>query len=191
MIVDVAVDHVTAEAVTLRFRVTDTGIGIAQDKLWDIFGAFVQADASTTRRYGGTGLGLTISAQLVELMGGRIWIESEVGKGSRFHFVADFGLHRDACASRSPQPVNLRDLRVLIVDDNATNRLILSEILASWQMRAVAVNGVAGALSALREAAGRGRAVPPGADRRADAGCRWLHARDRDRRATNSSRRPR
>ena len=91
VILDVAVDHVTAEAVTLRFRVTDTGIGIPQDKLWNIFGAFVQADASTTRRYGGTGLGLTISAQLVELMGGRIWIESEVGKGSRFHFVADFG----------------------------------------------------------------------------------------------------
>ena len=149
-------DHVTAEAVTLRFRVTDTGIGIPQDKLWDIFGAFVQADASTTRRYGGTGLGLTISAQLVELMGGRIWIESEVGKGSRFHFVADFGRRRESGTSPSAPAFNLRDLRVLVVDDNATNRLILSEILASWQMRAVAVNDVAGALAALREAAGRG-----------------------------------
>ena len=153
VILDVAVDHVTAEAVTLRFRVTDTGIGIAQDKLWNIFGAFVQADASTTRRYGGTGLGLTISAQLVELMGGRIWIESEVGKGSRFHFVADFGLHRDAAKSLVPQPVNLRDLRVLIVDDNATNRLILSEILASWQMRARAGERRGG--RALRAARGR------------------------------------
>ena len=87
VIVDVAVERMTAAEVTLRFRVTDTGIGIAQDKQWDIFGAFVQADASTTRRYGGTGLGLTISAQLVEMMGGRLWIESELGKGSRFELV--------------------------------------------------------------------------------------------------------
>ena len=139
---------------TLRFRVTDTGIGIAQDKQWNIFGAFVQADASTTRRYGGTGLGLTISAQLVELMGGRIWIESEVGKGSRFHFVA--ALRRRIRSLRRPVPPpagNLRDLRVLIVDDNATNRLILSEMLASWQMRAAAVDGAAGALAG----AARGR----------------------------------
>jgi two-component system, sensor histidine kinase and response regulator len=155
VILDVAVDHATAEAVTLRFRVTDTGIGIPQDKLWNIFGAFVQADTSTTRRYGGTGLGLTISAQLVELMGGRIWIESEVGRGSRFHFLADFGLHREPAQPLSDPAVNLRDLRVLVVDDNATNRLILSEILASWQMRAVTTNDVAGALAALGEAVGR------------------------------------
>jgi PAS domain S-box-containing protein len=156
VILDVAVDHVSAEAVTLRFRVTDTGIGIPQDKLWNIFGAFVQADASTTRRYGGTGLGLTISAQLVELMGGRIWIESEVGTGSRFHFVADFGLHRDSAKPTSRPAVSLRDLRVLVVDDNATNRLILSEILASWQMRAVPVDDVERALATLREATSRG-----------------------------------
>jgi two-component system, sensor histidine kinase and response regulator len=156
VVVDVTVDRVTADEVTLRFRVTDTGIGIAPDKLWDVFGAFVQADASTTRRYGGTGLGLTISAQLVELMGGRIWIESEVGEGSRFHFVAHFGIHREPARSISPSAGNPRDVRVLIVDDNATNRLILSEILASWQMRAVPVDGAAAALSVLREAARRG-----------------------------------
>jgi PAS domain S-box-containing protein len=156
VIVDVATDQVTAHEVILRFRVTDSGIGIAQDKLSDIFGAFVQADASTTRRYGGTGLGLTISAQLVEMMGGRIWIESEVGKGSRFHFLAHFGVHEGAAHFIVPPPGNLRDLRVLIVDDNATNRLILSETLASWQMCAVAVDGAAAALSALRKAAGDG-----------------------------------
>ncbi|MBF8301155.1 MAG: barA 2, partial [Acidobacteria bacterium] len=156
VIVDVAVEQVTEDEVTLRFRVTDTGIGIARDKLGNIFGAFVQGDASTTRRYGGTGLGLTISAQLVELMGGRISVESEVGKGSRFHFAAPFGRHREPAPSMSPPAGNLRDLRALIVDDNATNRLILSEILASWQMRAVAVDGAAAALAALREAAGRG-----------------------------------
>ena len=114
----------------------DTGIGIAPDKQWQIFGAFVQADASTTRRYGGTGLGLTISAQLVELMGGRIWVESEPGKGSHFHFSAPFGLQQRASAPVAPSADNLRDLRVLVVDDNATNRLILEEMLTSWQMRA-------------------------------------------------------
>ena len=101
-----------------------------QDKQWQIFGAFVQADASTTRRYGGTGLGLTISAQLVELMGGRIWLESEVGAGSRFHFVARFGVqHGTAARPVPPASADLRDLRVLVVDDNATNRRILEEML--------------------------------------------------------------
>ncbi len=151
VVVDVALDGTTAESVTLRFSVSDTGIGIAPDKQWEVFGAFVQADASTTRRYGGTGLGLTISSQLVELMGGRIWIDSDVGKGSRFHFVAQFELDREADQSISPSADDLRDLRALIVDDNATNRLILSEILASWQMRAASVENAASALAALHE----------------------------------------
>jgi two-component system sensor histidine kinase/response regulator len=156
VMLDVAVEQESADEVVLRFRVTDTGIGIAEDKLWDIFGPFVQADASTTRRYGGTGLGLTISAQLVELMGGRIWIESEVGKGSRFHFLAHFGL---APAQGEPAPPligHLQRLRVLIVDDNATNRQILTEILAGWQLRAHAVDSAAAALSVLGEAVRRG-----------------------------------
>ena len=156
VMVDVALERMTADDVTLRFRVTDTGIGIAQDKQWDIFGAFVQADASTTRRYGGTGLGLTISAQLVEMMGGRIWIESELGKGSRFHFVVRFGVDHDPAHSAAVSADALHDLHVLIVDDNATNRLILSEMLAGWRMRAVAVDGAAGAMTALREAVDRG-----------------------------------
>src|SRR5262245_11978272 len=122
VIVDVDVQQTAVNDVTLQFRVRDTGIGIPQDKLWTIFGAFVQADASTTRRYGGTGLGLTISAQLVELMGGRIWIESDVGKGSCFYFVASFGVPHVAAQPMSRPVHSLGDLRVLIVDDNATNR---------------------------------------------------------------------
>ena len=146
-----------SDEASLRFTVTDTGIGIAPEKQWEIFGAFVQADASTTRRYGGTGLGLTISAQLVELMGGRLWIDSEVGKGSRFHFIARFQVHPGDAATIAPATSDLRDLRVLIVDDNATNRRILSEILASWQMQAAAVEGAAAAVTALNDAADLGR----------------------------------
>ena len=156
VMVDVALERLTEDQASIRFRVTDTGIGIAQDKQWDIFGAFVQADASTTRRYGGTGLGLTISAQLVEMMGGRIWIESELGKGSRFHFVARFGIDHDAAGAGADPADALADLHVLIVDDNATNRLILSEMVAGWRMRAVAVSGAAAAMATLREAADRG-----------------------------------
>ena len=182
VMLDVAVEQVTANEVVLRFRVTDTGIGIAEDKLWTIFGAFVQADASTTRRYGGTGLGLTISAQLVELMGGRIWIESEVGKGSRFHFLAHFGLAPVSTEPLVPQAGNLPYLRVLIVDDNATNRLILTEILAGWKLRATAVDSAMAALSALARGGRASRAVRPGADRCDDARRRRLHAGQGDRR---------
>ena len=155
VLVDISVDHLAPDEAALRFIVSDTGIGVPIDKQWQIFGAFVQADASTTRRYGGTGLGLTISAQLVELMGGRIWIDSEPGKGSRFHFVAHFGLEEASAAALPPSPANLRDLRVLIVDDNRTNRLILEEMLRSWQMQPTSVEGAEAALEALRDAAKR------------------------------------
>ena len=141
-----------ASEVRLHFTVSDTGIGIAPDKQWQIFGAFVQADASTTRRFGGTGLGLTISAQLVELMGGRVWVHSEPGTGSQFHFVAPFGRH--AAGDTRPSPTwNPRDLRVLVVDDNAVNRTILEEVLESWEMRPTVVDGAQPALAALHEAA--------------------------------------
>jgi len=157
VVVEVTADRQTDDDITLRFLVRDTGIGIAHEKQWKIFGAFEQADASTTRRFGGTGLGLTISAQLVELMEGRLWLESEPGQGSRFYFIATFGIHKDAADLVGPQAGTLHDLRTLIVDDNATNRLILSEILRGWQMQATAVSGATEALAALREAADRGQ----------------------------------
>ena len=155
VVVDVTLERMTSDEVVLRFSVRDSGIGIAAHQQQEIFGAFVQADTSTTRRYGGTGLGLTISAQLVEMMGGRIQLESELGKGSRFHFDARFGIDGNAHAPAVAVDV-LHDLHVLIVDDNTTNRLILSEMVAGWRMRAMAVESAAGAMAALREAADRG-----------------------------------
>ncbi|HZA36203.1 MAG TPA: response regulator [Vicinamibacterales bacterium] len=157
VIVEVAVERLADEQAVLRFTVSDTGIGIEPEKQWQIFGAFVQADASTTRRFGGTGLGLTISAQLVELMGGRIWIESEPGKGSHFHFSAPFGLQQEASTPAPPSADNLRDLRVLVVDDNATNRLILDEMLTSWEMRASSVDSARAAMTELSRAMDAGR----------------------------------
>ena len=143
--------------VRLRFIVSDTGIGIPQEKQWQIFGPFVQADASTTRRYGGTGLGLAISAQLVELMGGRIWVESEVGRGSRFSFVAHFGVQQGAAAQAAPpESSRPQDLRVLVVDDNATNRRIVEEMLTAWRMRPASVDGARAALDALAKAVDAG-----------------------------------
>ena len=153
---NVWVDRRGTDEVWIRFTVRDTGIGIPEDKQWEIFGAFVQADASTTRRYGGTGLGLTISTQLVEMMGGRMWLDSEPGKGSQFHFVARFGIARDAVAGSPPATSNLRDMRVLVVDDNATNRFILEEILASWQMKASSVDNATAAIESLQQAADQG-----------------------------------
>jgi two-component system, sensor histidine kinase and response regulator len=136
--------------VLLRATVRDTGIGIPEEKRWQIFGAFVQADASTTRRYGGTGLGLTISSQLVEMMGGRLWLESQRGVGSQFHFVVRLDVPSQG---KAVQPAfDLRTIRALVVDDNATNRRILAEILESWQMAAVVVATAGEALDVLRSA---------------------------------------
>jgi signal transduction histidine kinase/CheY-like chemotaxis protein len=135
--------------VRLAFAVTDTGIGIPQDKLELIFQAFAQADSSTTRRYGGTGLGLTISSELVGMMGGQLWAESIVGRGSTFHFTASFGL---APTVDREQPGTLRGLRVLAVDDNATNRRIVHETLTSWKMRPTSASGGSEALAVLDRA---------------------------------------
>jgi PAS domain S-box-containing protein len=145
------------DEVVLRFSVRDTGIGIPADKRASIFEAFTQADGSTTRKYGGTGLGLSISAKLVEMMGGRIWVESEVGRGSTFHFTARFGLPVAPPRRPSALPPRLKDMAVLAVDDNATNRRILEDLLRSWQMRPTVVASAAEALATLHEAAAAGR----------------------------------
>ncbi len=131
-----------ARAIELHFAVRDTGIGIPRAKLEKIFEAFEQADSATTRRFGGTGLGLAISARLVELMGGRIWVDSEVGEGSTFHFTARFAIPGHAPPSREAQEAVLTGTRVLAVDDNATNRWILEEMLSNWGMDPQSAAGV-------------------------------------------------
>ncbi len=148
----------------LRFVVADTGIGIEPAKLEAIFEPFEQADPSTTRRYGGTGLGLAISSRLVEMMEGRLWAESQPGRGSQFGFTVALGREsKDETEARvgGARPVlelpGLDELPILVVDDNATNRLILEEILSSWGARPAAVNGSAPALEALRQSECQGR----------------------------------
>jgi len=143
----------------LLFSVADTGIGIPAGKRAAIFAPFEQADGSTTRKYGGTGLGLTISNRLVGLMGGRIWSEDNPGGGSVFRFTVRLAEDPEpgARAHRLPaDPAGMAGLRVLIVDDNRTNRLILEELLGQWGCRAIPVPGGLEALEALGRAASRG-----------------------------------
>lgn len=156
VVLEVEPERVTPEEAMLHFCVRDTGIGVPPEKQAMIFDPFAQADTSTTRRYGGTGLGLAITAQLVRLMGGRIWLESEEGRGSAFHFTASFQRHQSAVASRRPwESADLGGRRVLVVDDNSTNRSILEEMLGNWHMEVATAESGAAALKLLDEAQSR------------------------------------
>jgi signal transduction histidine kinase/CheY-like chemotaxis protein len=152
--VKVQLESQDAQDRLLKFTVSDTGIGIPKDKLELIFAPFSQADTSTTRKYGGTGLGLTISTRLVEMMGGRIWVESEVGRGSHFHFttriqVADA---KEIKVGSIAPPEMLRGVKALVVDDNSTNRRILAGMLKRWEMEATCVELAEEALQQLSAA---------------------------------------
>jgi two-component system sensor histidine kinase/response regulator len=156
VIVRVSQEENDGERPVLHFTVTDTGIGIPVEKREGIFAPFTQADSSMTRRFGGTGLGLTIASQLVSLMGGGIWVESEPAVGSTFHFtLALIARPAPALSAAPPPPVKLHGLTVLVVDDNATNRQILEEILCLWEMRPTVVESGEAALRALERAHAR------------------------------------
>jgi two-component system sensor histidine kinase/response regulator len=161
IIVNAELEANASEEVCLHISVSDTGMGIPLEKQHIIFESFAQADGSTTRRFGGTGLGLTISRQLVELMGGHIWVESEPGKGSTFHFTCNFqkgssiASEKERIAGQALQGVN-----VLVVDNNAVNREILAEMLTNWRMNPTLADGGARALELLEAAKRAGHAFP-------------------------------
>lgn len=144
--------------ICLQFAVKDTGIGISREKQQIIFQPFSQADGSSTRKYGGMGLGLAIVSRLVELMQGKIWLESESGKGSTFYFTVPMKVHEKLAANSGPlHPESLRNLAVLVVDDNSVSRRVLRRMLGRWGMKATDVASGDAALEALRIAKDIGR----------------------------------
>jgi two-component system, sensor histidine kinase and response regulator len=157
VVIEVDVQQESEHEVILLFSVRDTGMGIPLEKQHTIFQAFTQADSSMTRKYGGTGLGLAISARLVNLMGGRIWVDSESGRGSNFRFQLPFQMQKPSFRRYAPLGTEmLRDLPVLIVDDNGTNRRILQEIVLAWYMKPTLTETGPEALTHLERAYNRG-----------------------------------
>jgi PAS domain S-box-containing protein len=142
----------------LQISVIDTGIGIPAERREQIFKPFVQADSSTTRQFGGTGLGLTISSRLIELMGGRVWVDSEPGRGSEFHFTLRLGRVQTA-AAQDNAAAPLRGVRIMVVDDNASSRRALVETLSRWQMRVKEAPDAATAMTTLEAQARAGNPV--------------------------------
>jgi signal transduction histidine kinase/DNA-binding response OmpR family regulator len=153
----VKTEAVTPQDVVMHVSVKDTGVGIPLDRQKSVFEAFTQVDGSVTRTHGGTGLGLTISSQLVRLMGGQLSVESEPGMGSNFYFTANFGLVQPTESAPLHDAVDLRDLQVLVVDDNATNRRILEGMLLGWHMIPALVESAPEALATLRSAQQAGK----------------------------------
>jgi PAS domain S-box-containing protein len=153
IVVKVEIESRSEDQGVFHFSVIDTGAGIPFDKQRLIFEAFTQSDNSMSRKYGGTGLGLSISSKLVELLGGRIWVESQTGHGSTFHFTVLFGLQKRSSHELPPVDLELlRDISVLIVDDNATNRTVLRETLTQWHMKADEAKGGTQAIELLQAA---------------------------------------
>jgi PAS domain S-box-containing protein len=162
IVVDVRRDEASEEAdpFRLHFIVRDTGIGIPVEKQQVVFEAFSQVDGSTTRRYGGTGLGLTITKRLVEMMGGKVWVESQLGEGSTFHFTLQLASPEKNESVRNLQRTELESVHVLIADDNETNRMILDEMLKNWRMMPTLADGGESALMAMRWARDQGHSFP-------------------------------
>ncbi|MCM2369090.1 response regulator [Aporhodopirellula aestuarii] len=156
IVVDVNPEELSPDLAVLHISVRDTGIGIPAEKQQLVFQAFSQVDTSTTRRFGGTGLGLTISARLIEMMGGRVWLESELGVGSTFHFIIHLGVSEDQTIRRRAELSRLAGTRVLVVDDNSTNRRILRETLTQWKMEPVLAANGNQALQAIADAEQKG-----------------------------------
>ena len=159
VVVDVSCKSISTQNVTLEVAVQDTGVGIPEDRLQSIFSAFAQADTSTSRRFGGTGLGLTISARLVEAMDGRIWVDSALGVGSTFSFTIQLRISESQSTERLEIP-DLSQFRVLVVDDNATNRRILAEMLRNWGMQVDVVEGGREAMEFLQQVAIEEKTIP-------------------------------
>jgi two-component system, sensor histidine kinase and response regulator len=160
VVVHVSTEDRTDHDATIHFAVSDTGIGIPPEKQRQLFQPFAQADTSTTRKYGGTGLGLAISRQLTAIMGGRIWLDSVSGQGSTFHFTARFGVQTDVKPKLPLEWFDIKDLPVLIVDDNSTNRRILFELLNQWGMKPSVVETAEAALVEMHHAVENGHPYP-------------------------------